>query len=146
MINSRALPKGVCPELLNSTVTSHTLVGSFETKRHVTLDFIILLEFDKSKTISGQNALVFTQSSCRYNLIMGTDFLHRTQMTIDYDLKCVRWFKKEVQMKEPGQIGLARSLHNMMEDEDEFVNSYMINAETAVRSVCIVVANASSII
>ena len=48
MINSRALPKGACPELLESTVKSQTLVGSFETKRQVTLESIILPEFNKS--------------------------------------------------------------------------------------------------
>ena len=83
MINSRALPKGTCPKLLESTVTSHTLVRSFDSKPQVNLDSMILLEFDKSKIVSGQNVLVFTQSSCKYDLIMGNNFLHWTQMMIE---------------------------------------------------------------
>ena len=46
-------------------------------------------------------------------------------MTIDYNLKCVRWFNKEVEMKEPDQIGSARSVHNMMEGEEEFNMNYI---------------------
>ena len=37
-------------------------------------------------------------------------------------------------MKEPGQIGSARSLHNMMKDKDKFFNLYMMDAEYVATS------------
>ena len=83
MINNRALPKGTYPKLLESTVTSHTLVRSFDSKPQVNLDSMILSEFDKSKILSRQNVLVFMQSSCKHDLIMGNNLLHWTQMMIE---------------------------------------------------------------
>ena len=87
MINKKALPRGAIPSLLNNKITSHTLVGLFESKREVSLDSVILPKFDRSKNVQGQKALVFDMPTCQYNLVLGGDFLHCTKITIDYNLK-----------------------------------------------------------
>ena len=74
MINKKALPRGAVPRILQNRISLHTLVGSFESKREVFLDSVILPEFDKSKTVQGQTALVFDMPTCQYNLILGVNF------------------------------------------------------------------------
>ena len=53
MMNRKLLLKGSTPKLLDSSITSHTLVGIFDSLIQVALDSIILLEFDKDKNVEG---------------------------------------------------------------------------------------------
>ena len=60
MIDKKDLPQGAVPSLLEDKITSHTLVGYFDSMREVSLDSVILPKFDKSKIVQGQTSLVLT--------------------------------------------------------------------------------------
>ena len=44
-----------------------------------------LPEFDKNKHIEQQHALVFDSNKWKYDLIIGTNFLSRVGIRLDYD-------------------------------------------------------------
>ena len=51
----------------------------------VTLRDIGLPEFDKNRRIAQQKALVFDNDNCHYDMILGTNFLSKTGIKLDYD-------------------------------------------------------------
>ena len=51
----------------------------------VTLRDIRLPEFDKNGRIVQQKALVFDNDNCQYDMILGTNFLSKTGIKLDYD-------------------------------------------------------------
>ena len=51
----------------------------------VTLCDICLPEFDKNRQILQQKALVFDNDNCRYDMILGTNFLSKTGIKLDCD-------------------------------------------------------------
>jgi glycerol-3-phosphate O-acyltransferase len=57
-ISDRALPRGCQPTKLPQPITSLTLSGTLSTQHVVTLQGIILPEFDRNKTIDTQDAYV----------------------------------------------------------------------------------------
>ena len=76
MIHRSALPKGVNPMVLGKRVRMNTLAGSYESGVEVMLKGLHLPEFDKSRNIEEQKALVFG-ANCRYDLILGNDFINK---------------------------------------------------------------------
>jgi hypothetical protein len=76
MINERALPKGCVPALLNQPILSKLIMGSFESKRVVRMNNLILPKFDRNKRIDSHSALVFSGPS-RYDVILVRDFLQK---------------------------------------------------------------------
>jgi hypothetical protein len=50
----------------------------------VTMQDIILPEFDKNRRINQQKVLVFDNNNVKYNIILGTNFLSKTGMKLIY--------------------------------------------------------------
>jgi len=59
-----------------------------------------LPEFDKSRRVNQQNALVF-DCATRYDVILGTDFLSKTGIDIKYSTATMQWFENELPMRDP---------------------------------------------
>ena len=100
MINSTALPKGSTPIVLRDGIKSQTIAGNFGSRRQVTLDSITLPEFDKGNKIKQQTALVF-DATCKYDIILGRDFLNKAGIIIDFADKKIKWYGKELPLREP---------------------------------------------
>ena len=81
MIHRNALPKGVNPMALDKRARMNTLAGTYESGGEVLLKNLRLPEFDKSRNIENQRALVFN-ANCRYDVILGNDFINRVGIDI----------------------------------------------------------------
>ena len=58
--------------------------------RHVRLP-----EFDKNRRSSEQHALVFDSKTCKYDMILGTNFLSKTGIKLDFDTGNMRYKARE---------------------------------------------------
>lgn len=75
-----------------------TIAGTVTTNRYVSLSEISLPEFDKSKLIDGNMALVF-DTDCQYDIIAGRDFLEKNGLKLDFQAKTMLWLDLMVAMK-----------------------------------------------
>ena len=65
----------------------------------VTLRDIHLPEFDENRWIWQQKALVFDNKNCRYDMILGTNFLSKTGIKLDYDRGKMLWYDSMLPMR-----------------------------------------------
>ena len=75
MINTAALPYGAIPDQASYRQFTTTANGSFDSSRSVWLDGIQLPEFVNGRHIKGVIASLFNSPGCRYDIILGRDFL-----------------------------------------------------------------------
>jgi hypothetical protein len=73
-----------------------------------------LPEFDKNWHISQQNALVFDNDHVKYNVILGTNFLLKTGIKLNYSEGKMEWFDCSIPWCPPG--GLDSKDFGAMED------------------------------
>ena len=129
LIHSRVLPKGATPMVLPSVRPVNTIMGQFQANRKVYLREIVLPEFDKTRRADGLEAYVF-DSPCRYDMILGRDFLSLIGMQLDFRNGLIQWFDQKVLMKEETHL---RHLWNSLADsDDEQYNtndSYILDAK-----------------
>jgi hypothetical protein len=92
MIKRSALPKGVIAKLLGDTKLVRTLTGHFKMQEVVTMQDIRLPEFDKNRRINQQKVLVFDNDNIKYNIILGTNFLSKTGIKLNYSEGNMEWF------------------------------------------------------
>ena len=74
------------------------------TSEVVTMRDVRLLEFNKNRSIEEQKALVFDQENCRYDVILGADFLNKAGMVIDYLEKSFKWFGDVIPLRVPSEL------------------------------------------
>ena len=91
LIKRSVLPKHAKPTK-TKTKRFNTLAGNMNTSEVVTMRDVRLLEFNKNRSIEEHKALVFDQENCRYDVILGADFLNKAGMVIDYLEKNFKWF------------------------------------------------------
>jgi hypothetical protein len=84
MIKRSALPKGVITKLLGDTLLLRTLTSCLKTQEVVTMQDIRLPEFYKNRCINQQTVLVFDNDNVKYDIILGTNFLSKTGMKLNY--------------------------------------------------------------
>ena len=73
-----------------------------------------LPEFDKNRRISQQRCLVFDNDKCNYDIILGTNFLQKVGITLDYDKEEMHWYDCTLPLRPKG--GLSSSDFDAMED------------------------------
>jgi hypothetical protein len=76
---------GVVLKDLSTGKNIKTLLGHIMAQQVVTLRDIRLPEFDKNRRILQQKALVFNNDTCQYDVILGTNFLSKTGIKLNYD-------------------------------------------------------------
>ena len=82
MIHRSVLPRGVNRMVPDKRARINTLVGTYQSGGEVMLKGLRRLqEFDKSRNIEKQKALVFN-ANCRYDLILGNDFINKVGIDI----------------------------------------------------------------
>jgi hypothetical protein len=60
----------------------NTLAGSYQSSAMVVMCNLRLPEFDKNGNIEQQKALIFESNTCRYDVILGADFLNKTGIDV----------------------------------------------------------------
>ena len=121
LIKKSSLPKGVVLNELSASKQIKTLSGQVQAQQVVTLRDIRLPEFDKNRRIAQQKALVFDNDNCRYDMILGTNFLSKTGIKLDYDRGEMLWYDSTLPMRP--RKGLTS------EDFDHMEDSYFIQYE-----------------
>jgi hypothetical protein len=91
-----------------------TLTGHLKTKEVVTMQDIRLPEFDKNRRINQQKVLVFDNDNIKYNIILGTNFLSKTGIKLNYSEGNMEWFDCSIPLCPPG--GLDSNKFDAMED------------------------------
>ena len=131
LIRKAALPRGAVPLELTSPQPIRTLAGKLQTRSIVLLEGLRLPEFDKNRSVSRQRALIFDNRDCKYDIILGTDFLSKTGIKIDYDEGTMSWYDNVLPMRPPH--GLESSEFIAMEDhyclqlEDELLGEQWLD-------------------
>ncbi len=60
-----------------------------------------LPELDKNRNVDQQNALVFESKTCKYDVILGADFLTKTGIDVKYSTRTIEWFENELPLWDP---------------------------------------------
>jgi hypothetical protein len=60
-----------------------------------------LPEFDKSRNVDQQIALVFQSETCKCDVILGADFLTKTGIDVKYSTGTMEWFDNELPLRNP---------------------------------------------
>jgi hypothetical protein len=84
MIKRSALQKGIITKSIGDTKFVRTLAGCLKTQEVVTMQDIRLPKFDKNRRINQQKVLVFDNNNVKYDIILGTNFLSKTGIKLNY--------------------------------------------------------------
>jgi hypothetical protein len=77
-----------------------TLAGSYTWSEMVVLHNLRLPELDKNRNVDQQKALIFDADSCRYDVILGADFLSKTGIDVNYSTRTIEWFDNELPLRD----------------------------------------------
>ncbi len=114
MIKRSALPKGVNTKLLGDTKLVRTLTGRLMMQEVVTMQDIRLPEFNKNRRIKQQKVLVFDNDKAKYDFLLGTNFLSKIGIKLNYSEGNMEWFDCSIPLCPPG--GLDSKEFNPIED------------------------------
>ena len=79
----------------------NTLAGSYNTSEMVAMRNLRLPELDKNRNVDQQKALVFESKTCKYNVILGANFLTKTGIDVKYSTRTIEWFDNELPLRDP---------------------------------------------
>jgi hypothetical protein len=114
MITRSALPRGIITKLLGDTKLVRTLAGHLGMQEVVMMQDIRLPEFNKNRRINQQKILVFDYDNVKYNIILGTNFLSKTGIKLNYSEGNMEWFDCSIPLCPPGGLDLKE--FDAMED------------------------------
>ena len=95
-----------------------TISGVYESGGEVSLQNICLPELDKNILVNNQTSLVF-DSECRYDVILGYDFIQKSGIDIKYSNVRVEWFGNTIPLRE------APRVETYEEDFKTFIDDYL---------------------
>jgi hypothetical protein len=101
VINKKCLLKNcqICKTAKNRMV--NTLAGSYNTSEMVVMRNLRSPELDKNHNVDQQKALVFESKTCKYDVILGADFLTKTGIDVKYSTRTIEWFDNELPLRDP---------------------------------------------
>ncbi len=79
VINKKCIPKICQTHKISKNRMVNTLVGSYNTSEMVIMCNLRLPELDKNRNVDQQKALVFESKTCKYDVILGADFLTKME-------------------------------------------------------------------
>jgi hypothetical protein len=101
LINKRCLPRHCKPNEISSSRQVNTLAGTYTSTEVVIMRNLRLPEFDRNRNVNQQKALVFQSETCKYDVILGADFLTKTGIDIKYSTGTIEWFDNELPLCNP---------------------------------------------
>jgi hypothetical protein len=84
LINKRCLPRKCQPCDTSQSRMVNTLAGSYQSSAMVVMHNLRLPELDKNRNIEQQKALIFESDTCKYDVILGADFLPKNGIDVKY--------------------------------------------------------------
>ncbi len=106
MIKRSALPKGGITKLLGDTQLMRTLASCLKKQEIVTMQDLRLPKFDKNRHINQQKVLVFDNNNIKINIILGTNFLSKTGVKLNYSEGNMKWYNCSIPLCPPGGLDL----------------------------------------
>jgi hypothetical protein len=100
MINQKCLPRHCQPCNISNSRKISTLAGSYISSEMVVLRNLRLPELDKNRNIDQQKALIFDADTCKYDVILGADFLSKTGIDVKYSTETIEWFDNELPLRD----------------------------------------------
>jgi hypothetical protein len=122
LIKRACLPKNCQTKTLESCKRVSTLAGKLQAQEVVTMRDIRLPEFDKNMRIDQHKCLVFDNDNCYCDIILGTIFLSKAGIKLNYKDETIEWFDTTLPLRPTG-VGLKA------EDFDAMVDSLHIQVE-----------------
>jgi hypothetical protein len=111
MIERSASPKGVITKVIGDTKLVRTLAGHLKMQEIVTMRNLRLTEFDKNMHINQQKVLVFDNDNVKFNIILGTNFLSKTGIKLNYSEGDMEWFNCSIPLCPPGGLDSKDLFH-----------------------------------
>ena len=131
MIKRSTLPQKVVAKTISETNDITTLSGKVQAQEVVTFRDLRLPEFVKNRRMSQQEALVFANDKVKYDIILGTNFLLKAGLRLNYSEGKMEWFDCSIPLCIPG--GLHTKEFNVMEGmffvetDDELLSEDWLN-------------------
>jgi hypothetical protein len=94
--------------LLGDTKPVRTLTGCLKTQEVVTMQDLRLPKFEKNRHINQQKVLVFDNINVKYNIILGTNFLSKTGIKLNYLEGNIKRFDCSIPLCPPGGLDLNK--------------------------------------
>ncbi len=104
LINKKCLPKKCKPCQISQSRMVNTLAGSYQSSAIVVMRNLRLPELDKNINVEQQKALVFESDTCRYDVILGADFLTKHGIDVEYSTGTIDWLKNELALCDPRNL------------------------------------------
>ena len=101
LINKKCLPRKCRPCPISQSRMVNTLTGSYQSSTMVVMRNLRLPELDKNRNIEQQKALIFESETCKYDVILGADFLNKTGIDVKYSTGTIQWFENELPHCDP---------------------------------------------
>jgi hypothetical protein len=101
MINKKCLPRNCKPCEITNSRQINTLAGTYTSTEVVIMRNLRLPEFDKNRNVDQQKALVYQSETCKYDVILGADFLTKTGIDVKYSTGTMEWFDSELPLRNP---------------------------------------------
>jgi hypothetical protein len=79
----------------------NTLAGSYQLSAMVVMRNLRLPELDKNRNVEQQKALIFEPDTCRYDVILGADFMTKTGIDVKHSAGTIEWFENELPLSDP---------------------------------------------
>ena len=102
MISRKCIPRSAKPINI-APRRFNTMAGVMKTNEMVNLRDIRLPELNKNRNIDRQKALIFDQP-CKYDIIVGADFLTKIGLVVDYQQKHICWFGDSVPLRQSNKL------------------------------------------
>ncbi len=99
MINRKCLPRNCQTFKISNSRKIGTLAGSYTSSEMVELRNLRLPELDNNRNVDQQKALIFDADSCRYDVILGADFLSKTGIDVKYNTGTIEKFDNELPLR-----------------------------------------------
>jgi hypothetical protein len=96
MINRKCLPRNCQACKISNSRKIGTLAGSYTSSEMVVLCNLGLPELDKNRNLDQQKVLIFDADFCKYDVILGADFLSKTGIDVTYSTGIIEWFDNEL--------------------------------------------------
>jgi hypothetical protein len=100
-----------------------TLAGSYTSSEMVVLHNLRLPELDKNRNLDQPKALVIDAVSCRFDVILGADFLSKTGIDLKYSTGAIEWFDNELPLHDTHYLqskdflAMAETIEIQLEDD-----------------------------
>jgi hypothetical protein len=108
LINKQCLPRKCQPCKTSQSRMVNTLAGNYQSSAMVVMRNLRLPELDKNRNIEQHKALIFESENCKYDVILGADFLIKAGIDVKYSTNTIEWFENELPLIDP----------HLLKDED----------------------------